>query len=88
VQKIYPKAHRTVIAGTAVQGGGQAVAVQGGYRASGRWTFGSGCHEAAWMLGSSRFSTTASRAAATTAACSGAACSRAPRSRSFRAAGR
>ena len=30
VQEIYPKGHRTVIAGTAVQGGGQAVAVQGG----------------------------------------------------------
>ena len=52
VQEIYPKGHRTVIAGTAVQGGGQAVAVEGGYRVSGRWTFGSGCHEAAWMLGS------------------------------------
>ena len=52
VQEIYPKDHRTVIAGTAVQGGGQAVSVQGGYRVSGRWTFGSGCHEAAWMLGS------------------------------------
>src|SRR5580692_3247032 len=52
VQEIYPKGHRTVIAGTAVQGGGQAVPVEGGYRVSGRWTFGSGCHEAAWMLGS------------------------------------
>src|SRR6266540_2954096 len=52
VQEIYPKGHRSVIAGTAVQGGGQAVSVEGGYRVSGRWTFGSGCHEAAWMLGS------------------------------------
>ena len=52
VQEIYPKGHRTVIAGTAVQGGGEAVSVPGGYRVSGRWTFGSGCHEAAWMLGS------------------------------------
>lgn len=52
VQEIFPKGHRNVIAGTAVQGGGQAVQVEGGYRVSGRWTFGTGCHEAAWMLGS------------------------------------
>ncbi|PPQ36649.1 acyl-CoA dehydrogenase family protein [Rhodopila globiformis] len=41
-----------VVAGTAVQGGGQAVPVEGGYRVSGHWTFGSGCQQAAWMLGS------------------------------------
>ena len=43
---------RPVIAGTAVPGGGQAVPVAGGYRVSGRWRFGSGCQESAWMLGS------------------------------------
>ena len=32
VHEIYPAGHDTVIAGTAVQGGGQAVAVDGGYR--------------------------------------------------------
>ena len=41
-----------IIAGTAVQGGGEAVPVDGGYRVRGRWPFGTGCQEAAWMLGS------------------------------------
>jgi alkylation response protein AidB-like acyl-CoA dehydrogenase len=52
VQEIYPPGHATVIAGTAVQGGGQAVPVDGGYRVTGHWTFGSGCRESTWMLGS------------------------------------
>lgn len=42
----------SIVAGTAVQGGGQGVEVPGGYRISGRWTFGTGCQEADWMLGS------------------------------------
>ncbi len=41
-----------IIAGTAVQGGGQAVPVDGGYRVNGHWTFGTGCQESAWMVGS------------------------------------
>jgi indole-3-acetate monooxygenase len=41
-----------VIAGTAVMGGGRAVPVDGGYRVTGRWPFGTGCQEASWMLGS------------------------------------
>ena len=52
VQEIYPSGHATVMAGTAVQGGGEAVRVDGGYRVTGHWTFGSGCQEATWMLGS------------------------------------
>src|SRR5215472_14172419 len=52
VDEIYTDGADTVIAGTAVPGGGQAVPVEGGYRVSGRWSFGSGCREAAWMLGS------------------------------------
>ena len=41
-----------IMAGTAVQGGGRAVPVDGGYRVTGRWPFGTGCRESAWMLGS------------------------------------
>jgi alkylation response protein AidB-like acyl-CoA dehydrogenase len=52
VAEVYAQGPDTIIAGTAVQGGGQAVPVEGGYRVSGRWTFGSGCQESAWMLGS------------------------------------
>jgi indole-3-acetate monooxygenase len=52
VEEIYGKRADTVIAGTAVPGGGQAVPVSGGYRVTGRWQFGTGCQEASWMLGS------------------------------------
>ena len=52
VQELYGHGRPTVVAGTAVQGGGQGVPVPGGYRVTGRWPFGSGCHQAAWMLGS------------------------------------
>src|SRR5260370_13167399 len=52
VHEIYPPGHDTILAGTAVPGGGQAVPVPGGYRVSGRWQFGSGCQESTWMLGS------------------------------------
>jgi alkylation response protein AidB-like acyl-CoA dehydrogenase len=52
IAEIYGNGKPVVIAGTAIQGGGQAVPVDGGYRVSGRWSFGSGCHESSWMLGS------------------------------------
>ena len=52
VGEIYGKRADTVIAGTAVPGGGQAVPVKGGYRVTGHWQFGTGCNEASWMLGS------------------------------------
>ncbi|MBV8739164.1 MAG: acyl-CoA dehydrogenase family protein [Alphaproteobacteria bacterium] len=52
VDEIYGKRADTVIAGTAVPGGGKAVPAAGGYRVSGHWQFGSGCQEASWMLGS------------------------------------
>jgi indole-3-acetate monooxygenase len=52
VHEIYGHGADAVIAGTAVMGGGQAVPVDGGYRVTGRWPFGSGCQESSWMLGS------------------------------------
>ena len=52
VQEIYGHGGDAPLAGTAVPGGGQAVPVEGGYRVSGRWSFGSGCLQASWMLGS------------------------------------
>jgi alkylation response protein AidB-like acyl-CoA dehydrogenase len=52
VHEIYAHGADTVVAGTAVMGGGQAVPVDGGYRVSGRWPFGTGCQESSWMLGS------------------------------------
>jgi indole-3-acetate monooxygenase len=52
VQEIYAAGAEPIIAGTAVIGGGQAVPVEGGYRVTGRWPFGTGCQESSWMLGS------------------------------------
>ena len=52
VREVYAHGADTVIAGTAVQGGGQAVPVDGGFRVTGHWRFGSGCQESSWMLGS------------------------------------
>jgi indole-3-acetate monooxygenase len=52
VDEIYGKRADTIIAGTAVPGGGRAVPVAGGYRVTGHWQFGTGCQEASWMLGS------------------------------------
>ena len=52
VEEIYGKRADTIIAGTAVPGGGQAAPVKGGYRVTGRWQFGTGSQEASWMLGS------------------------------------
>lgn len=52
VDEIYGEKADTVMAGTAVPGGGTAIEVPGGYRVTGRWQFGTGCQEASWMLGS------------------------------------
>lgn len=50
VEEIFDRGPDTIVAGTAVPGGGTGVAVEGGYRVSGHWRFGSGCQEASWML--------------------------------------
>jgi indole-3-acetate monooxygenase len=52
VQEVHGQGTPSIMAGTAVQGGGTAVPVPGGYRVNGHWTFGSGCQESSWMLGS------------------------------------
>lgn len=52
VREIYANGADTILAGTAVAGGGTAEPVEGGYRVSGRWSFGSGSMEADWMTGS------------------------------------
>ena len=52
VQELHEHGPDFAVAGTAVAGGGQAVPVPGGYRVTGHWTFGTGCMEASWMLGS------------------------------------
>ena len=51
VKDIFDRGPDTIIAGTAVPGGGTAREVEGGYIVSGRWPFGSGCRESSWMLG-------------------------------------
>jgi alkylation response protein AidB-like acyl-CoA dehydrogenase len=52
VHEVYAHGADAVVAGTAVIGGGKAVPVDGGYRVTGRWPFGSGCQESTWMVGS------------------------------------
>jgi alkylation response protein AidB-like acyl-CoA dehydrogenase len=52
IREVFGPGGDVAIAGTAVQGGGRAVPVEGGYRVTGRWPFGTGCQESAWMLGS------------------------------------
>src|SRR5919198_3451742 len=51
VEEIFEHGPDTIVAGTAVPGGGKAVAVEGGFVVTGRWRFGSGCQESHWMLG-------------------------------------
>src|SRR5258707_1205524 len=52
IREIYGPGGDVAVAGTAVQGGGRAVPVDGGYRVTGRWPFGTGCQESPWMLSS------------------------------------
>jgi alkylation response protein AidB-like acyl-CoA dehydrogenase len=50
VEEVFSNGPDTIVAGTAVPGGGTAVPVDGGYLVNGRWPFGSGCRESQWML--------------------------------------
>ena len=40
-----------VVASSSITSGGKAVAVEGGYRVSGRWRFASGCDHCSWLFG-------------------------------------
>ena len=46
--EVFPAGSAANIAGTVVPHG-RALRVPGGWRVSGRWPFGSGCHQAAWL---------------------------------------
>ena len=47
-EEVFPAGPTANIAGTVVPHG-RAVRVEGGWRISGQWPFGSGCHQAAWL---------------------------------------
>jgi hypothetical protein len=76
--EIYPPGHATVIAGTAVQGGGQAVPVAGGYRVTGTGPSAAAAARAPGCWGASRSSMDGNRGAGRMVArCIGAGCFRA-----------
>ena len=50
IDEVFQNGPDSIVAGTAVPGGGTATRVEGGYVVSGRWPFGSGCRESQWML--------------------------------------
>ncbi|HEY7067248.1 MAG TPA: acyl-CoA dehydrogenase family protein [Chloroflexota bacterium] len=52
VREIFGDGPDVIFAGTIAPLGGTAVPVDGGYRCTGRWRFGSGCQEADWLVGS------------------------------------
>lgn len=51
VMRMYGDGPDVVGAGSLANGGGRAVAVDGGYRVTARWSFASGCLNADWMIG-------------------------------------
>src|SRR5688572_6678039 len=42
--------HAILVGSLALPSGGRAVAVDGGYRLTGQWPFGSGCQHASWLV--------------------------------------
>lgn len=54
IEQIYGSGPDVILAGTVTtdRDAAKAIAVEGGYRISGRWRFGSGCQDADWMMAS------------------------------------
>jgi indole-3-acetate monooxygenase len=52
IREVFANGPDVIFAGTIAPMGGVALPVDGGYRVTGRWRFGSGCREADWMVGS------------------------------------
>jgi alkylation response protein AidB-like acyl-CoA dehydrogenase len=51
LERVFGRGLDVIFAGTVYRATGHAVAVDGGYRLTGRWPFASGCQHADWLMG-------------------------------------